>query len=425
MNYFEAVAFLESKEKFGINLGLPRVGKLLGYLGDPQKKFKSIVIAGTNGKGSVSAMLSSVLNSAGYRVGMYTSPHFLSYTERVRVNEKDTSEQAFSSAVCTVKNVLEKHGRSLNGLTVFEILTAVAFVIFAKEKIDVAILEVGLGGRLDATNVVSPLLSVITNIDYDHTDILGKRIQGIAREKAGIIKRGVPVITAAEGDALKVICKIAKKLGSKVTVVGTGDIVKCAASLDGEAVSVRSIGGKDMSLYTPLIGAHQALNLALAVRIAEALKGMGFNISIVHLKVGLRRVRWTGRFEIVSKKPLIIVDGAHNPAGAMALRRTIEELKLERPITLILGVQSNKDIRSIARTLFGAVDRVIVTRSSHPNAAKVEVVSKECDKHSKRVFVEKNVEGSIALALDLGPDQTILIAGSLFTIADAMKVLRR
>jgi len=415
MNYKGAVRSIEAREKFGINLGLSRIKALLSLLSDPQDCFKSVLIAGTNGKGSTAAMLSAVLTDAGYRTGLYTSPHLLSYTERIRLNEKDISPSEFASAVSAVEKVLKKHKKTIKDPTVFEILTAAAFLVFAEKKVDIAILEVGLGGRLDATNTVNPLVSVITNVGLDHTDVLGKSIAKIAKEKAGIIKKGIPVVTAAEGAALKVITDVTRTIGTTLAVPAA-----CLPARQGRQVVVRDFR---TDLTSPLLGRHQKKNLAVALEVLSVLRKKGFALSENDIKRGLKKTRWRGRFEIASKDPLIILDGAHNPAGAKALRETLERADISRPATLILGILSTKDVPSIVRELVPFFDRVIATKSSHLKAASAGDVAREAKKFIPDVFCAENVKKALSLAGASGKSRTAVVTGSLFTVADALRAL--
>lgn len=304
--------YLDSLEKFGINLGLNRIEHLLKKMGDPQLKFRSLHVAGTNGKGSTCAVMSSILKEAGYRVGLYTSPHLFDYTERIKVNGRDISHRSFLDGIKKVKRAAE---RMKEPPTVFEVLTAVAFWCFAQQKVDYAVVEVGMGGRLDATNVITPLVSVITNIDYEHTEVLGKSLAKIAREKAGIIKTGVPVVTAeSKSEPLQVMKRIAQREGSLLI----------------------AINRKQPAMSSNLIGTHQRVNAACAV---TALRVAGIKVSRKNIQDGLRKVLWPGRFQIIAEKPLIIVDGAHNPAGIKTLEVTICERFPGAKFTIIFGCQ--------------------------------------------------------------------------------------
>lgn len=348
---------LSKFEKFGINLGLDRIEYLLDKLGNPHKKFKSIHVAGTNGKGSVCAMLSSILKESGLKVAMYTSPHLFKYNERIKINGKDISdkdlEKYFKKVTAILKHPTLQCGVLVPGEhpTIFEILTAMAFKYFADKKVDIAVVEVGMGGRFDATNVLIPEVSVITTIDFDHTEYLGKTLKKIAFEKAGIIKPGVPVVVGKiKKEALDVIKKVAKKNGSDLYSV-TDRTMSCPYD------------------PMPLIGPHQKQNAAVAVKVMDILcRGRILSCPSSVIKKGLRKTRWPGRFQVISKKPLIIVDGAHNPAGIRALKVTIAEQKIKTPLNLIFGVQRSKDVDAMVKEISPIAKNVIVTQSSHPGA---------------------------------------------------------
>jgi dihydrofolate synthase/folylpolyglutamate synthase len=373
-------------ETKNINLGLERMTKVLARLGDPHLKFKSIHVAGTNGKGSVCAMLEAILREAGYKVGLYTSPHLFKPNERVKIQGDDISDWRLERGIEKVK----KAGEGLD-LTTFEILTCVAFDYFADHKVDVAVVEVGLGGRLDATNVITPLVSVITNIDYDHTEYLGNTLREIATEKAGIIKPGVPVVTAEDKpEALEVIQKACQSKEAGCWVVGKEARIEARSQL---------------------LGPHQRRNEALAVKVAELLK-----IDRETIKRGIAKAFWPGRFQIISSEPVMIVDGAHNVAGAQALKETIEELKIQVPLTLVLGIQGYKNIRGIVEVLAPLSDNLIVTRSSHPQAARPDEIAAKIDRG--RVMILYSVKEAVEVARGLG--RPVLVTGSLFLVADVL-----
>ena len=373
--------YLQSLEKFGINLGLNRIICLLNKLDNPHQKFQSIHIAGTNGKGSTAATIASILTESGYKVGLYTSPHLFDYRERIKFKGKNISRKEFKEGLSRVQ-------KSAKGLeespTIFEVLTAVAFWYFAKKKVDYAVVEVGMGGRLDATNIISPLVSVITNIDYEHTEVLGKTLSKIAREKAAIIKPGVSVVTAEnKAEPLKVIEKTCRANNSKLLVIE---------------------GQKPRQTNT-------ACSLS-ALLLAE------IKVSKSAIKRGLKKVSWPGRFQILSKNPLVIVDGAHNPAGAKALRVTIEELYPGKKFALIFGMQATKNHLKTLNELLPVIRSVIITCSSHKQA---------CDPTCMYSKFKKKIPRQIALsvkdALNNWDRKTpLLITGSLFLIADALQL---
>ncbi len=402
MNYKQSIQYLESFEKFGINLGLSRIQFMLSSLGNPERSFKTIHIAGTNGKGSVAAMLSAILSTK-YTVGTYTSPHLHLYTERIRINEKDISKEEFASLLFKLKGVVDECKNVVGQPTIFEILTAMAFLKFMEEGVELSVIEVGLGGRLDATNVVKPLLSIITNIDYDHKEILGRSLSRIAFEKAGIIKEGTPILTAeSKEDALKTIKKVAKEKNAPLHIVSNPESI---------------IAG----FKQPLFGDHQKINLALSLKAIEVLRNFGYRISKENIREGLKKVRWPGRFEMIKRKPLIILDGAHNEGGARALKRALVSFGIRRPFTLIIGIQRYKDIKGILRELAELPDLIILTKSSHREAADPELIAKIAKKLNIKPIVMPRLEK--ALSLGEAKSQMVVVTGSLFTVAGARNCL--
>ena len=391
MKYGQAVRYLESFQRSGIRLGLERITSLLARLGDPQNSFRSIHIAGTNGKGSVAAMLSSILYRSGYRVGLYTSPHLVDYTERIRINEKDISRAKFAAAVAKVKNVIDK--LSEMRLTEFEVLTAVGFLLLSQEKVDIAVIEVGLGGRLDATNVITPILSVITNIDYDHMDVLGGSIINIAKEKAGIIKPGVTVVTG-ETKVWRILYNICKKNGSKF---------------------VRS--NKVKVKPAPMLGSHQLENTRTTLASVEVLRELGIKIDRKQIDRGLSGTYWPGRLQIVSKKPLIILDGAHNPAGARALKGFLSNY--HKRSTFIIGMQANKDIKSFINIIKPLAKDFIVVRSSNPGAAPNKIIADRIRSAGGKALIAKDLKHALLMAKR--DNDPICVTGSLYLVGDALK----
>ena len=384
--------YLDSLQKFGMNLGLERITYLLEKLGNPHLKFKSIHVAGTNGKGSTCAMIASILKEAGYKVGLYTSPHLFDYTERIKVNGKDISRKEFRRGLAVVGKIAKEPRLSVSGSgipTIFEVLTAVAFWYFAKRKVDYVVAEVGLGGRLDATNVLAPQVSVITNIDLEHTEILGKTLAKIAGEKAAIIKPGVPVVTAeTKKEALNVLIGAAKKNQSVLVQVENGK-----SRIDNRK-------SKTVNRNIPLIGIHQQLNAACAI---AAVRLSGAKVTKRQLRKGLQQAKWPARFQIVSKKPLVIVDGAHNPAGARVLTATLKKLYPKTKFTVIYGCQKTKDFKGCLKHLKPVIARLIKTRSSHPEASEGISLKQAFERWDKK--------------------EPLLITGSLFLVADALRFL--
>ena len=391
MKYDQAIRYLESFKKFGIRLGLDRVESLLSLLGNPEKSFRSIHIAGTNGKGSVAAMMSSILAQAGYKVGLYTSPHLVDYTERIRINKKNISKQKFANAVQKVKNTI-KRLPSLS-LTEFEVLTAASFILFAQENIDIAVVEVGLGGRLDATNVITPILSIITNIDYDHMDVLGRSLKKIAKEKAGIIKPGIPLVTG-EKRMLYVFKEICRELGSRLYTTN--------------GLKINS---------SPLAGKHQIENTKVAIAGIKALNSMGFKVSGKDIDKGLKRTRWPGRMQIISKTPFILCDGAHNPSGAKVLSENMKGYK--KKFSVIIGMQANKDISGFIKQLKCVANRFIVVRSTNPGAAPVHLIANEIKYLKGKAIIARRPFDALEMAKRY--NDPICMTGSLYLLGDAFR----
>ncbi|MFH1710046.1 MAG: folylpolyglutamate synthase/dihydrofolate synthase family protein [bacterium] len=391
MKYRQAIEYLESFQAMGIRLGLERITALLICLGVPQNDFRSIHIAGTNGKGSVAAMLSSVLNRARYKVGLYISPHLIDYTERIRINERDVSRAKFAAAVAKVKGAIDELPEM--NLTEFEVLTAVAFLLLSQEKVDFAVIETGLGGRLDATNIITPILSIITNIDHDHTDVLGSSIKKIAKEKAGIIKSGVPLVTG-ESKMRRFLYSICREKSSKF-------------------ISSR----REKVKYVPFFGSHQVENSKIVIASVKVLRVLGVKISGAQLNSGLRRAFWPGRLQIVGKDPLTILDGAHNPSGARALFKYLSTL--DKKITFIIGMQRNKDVKGFVEILAPIADRFIVVRSGNPNALSKAILAKKIDIVGGHSVIAGNLKSAVSMAKRTG--NPVCVAGSLYLVGDALK----
>lgn len=403
MDYQESVDYLESFWKFGIKLGLERITRLLSLLDDPHKKFKAVHVAGTNGKGSVCAMTESILRSAGYRTGMYTSPHLLEYTERIKIDGRDISKEKFAALVDEVRKAVDEKYGGLEKPTEFELLTAAAFRCFAGEKVDIAVIEAGLGGRLDSTNVIDPLVSVITNVSRDHMQVLGDDVKSIAAEKAGIIKNGIPVITAAEGEALDVILSACRGSGSAVDVISE----KVSAEIDDGRISLK--------------GKFQKQNAAVAVAAVRRLRDSGFDTEECHVSEGLKNARWPGRFQVMKDAPLIIFDGAHNTAGAAALAAEIKGMSGRGRLFLVIGILKDKEYGEIIRALAGDADIVLAARIGNPRSCDPVSIAEEARKYCKDVRKYESVADAFKAAeAEAAGKDVILAAGSLFTVAEAL-----
>jgi dihydrofolate synthase/folylpolyglutamate synthase len=403
MTYRDAIDFLFSLQMFGTTFGLEAVQRLAERAGSPQKELRFIHVAGTNGKGSTCAMLDSIYRAAGWRVGLYTSPHLVSFRERIQVNRELIPEKDVAQLVFEAKQWLGDYSRESHP-TFFEVVTVMALRYFAEQKCDVVIWETGLGGRLDATNIVTPLASVITNVQFDHEKWLGDTLEKIAAEKAGIIKPGVPVITAAEApEALKVIRETAARLNAPLHVIGE------------QSSTTRS--------FLPgLRGAHQRINAALAVRTVEVVRSaLPFNNSAIER--GLASVPWPGRFQVLERGPqTLVLDGAHNPAGAGALAETLRAEFANRPLTLVLGVLEDKNWETVCRTLAPLGARIIVTPVSSRRTANPEMLVKACREAQPRGAI--SAVSSLTEALNLTRrDEIVVITGSLYLVGEAMELL--
>ena len=411
------------------NYDLRRVDELLARIGNPQLKARSVHIAGTNGKGSVAAMVASALSASDYTTGLYTSPHLNSLNERIRVNSELISDEELIALVERLKPEVEAVNQkaTYGRLTTFEFLTALAFAHFEQEGAEFQVLEVGLGGRLDATNVINPEVCIITSISPDHTDVLGNTLAEIAVEKAGIIKPSSIVVTSPQPDEVaEVIEKTCRCLGAQLITVGS-DVTwqGLGFGLDRQLLRVEGRRG-DYELSIPLLGQHQLDNAATAVAALEVLADKGFNISKESITNALARVSWPGRLQILSRHPLVVVDGAHNIDSARGLKQSIEQyFDFDRAI-LVIGASCDKDIAGIVSELFSLFDKVIVTRSRHPRAMALAPLVAEFAKHGVEAQVVEDVPSALSRALALAGGKDLLcVTGSLFVVAEAIEQTAR
>ena len=433
MNYQQAIDYLSSYtdyEKIPMPhdpalYDLRRVDELLAQLGNPHLKARSVHITGTNGKGSVAAMVASVLSASGYTTGLYTSPHLHTWRERIRVDGELISEEEFVSLVEGIKPEVEavNHRATYGRLTTFELLTALAFAYFKLKEADFQVLEVGMGGRFDATSVITPEVCIITSISFDHTDVLGSSLSEITAEKAAIIKPGSIVVTSPQLDEVeRVIEETCLSCGVELVRVGS-DVTWQGLDFDLKRQLFRvkgRLGSYELSI--PLLGQHQLDNAATAVAALEVLAEKGYNISKDSITSGLARVSWAGRFQILSHHPSLVVDGAHNPDAARRLRESLEQyLDFDRAI-LVIGISDDKDIAGIASELVSLFDKVIVTRSYHPRAGAPEPVAAEFRRRGVDVQAVGTVSEALSLALaQAGAKDLICVAGSLFVVAEAIE----
>lgn len=388
MNFVESIDYVESLDIFGVRLGLERIIALAEKLGNPQNEFASVHVTGTNGKGSTCAMLAEIFQQAGYKVGLFTSPHLESYCERMKINGENISENEFAEIITQIKNLNVE-------ASLFETLTAAAFAWFAKENINVAVVEVGLGGTLDSTNIILPKVSVITNVALDHMKVLGD-LKSIARNKAGIIKKNIPVVTGATGEPLEIIREVAKKNNSPIYEVTEPTKVKIN-----------------------LLGEYQKFNAAIAIQTAKVL-----GISEEKILQGLEKVTWAGRFEIFDTEfGKIIIDGAHNPHGIKAFRESLDKYFPEGRRNFVFGALADKNIEEMIKILFREEDFVIVTEPNSPRAETTENLCKKLENIGIKNFGEKNNLRAVDKLKKC--DGLKIIVGSLYLIGEIRKIFAK
>ncbi|MGE5311443.1 MAG: bifunctional folylpolyglutamate synthase/dihydrofolate synthase, partial [Nitrospirota bacterium] len=417
-SFQEALTYLYDLQKYGIKFGLSSTAQLLQRLGNPHLHLKTVHIAGTNGKGSTSAMISSILVRAGYRVGLYTSPHLVHFNERYRINDQDVGDAELLQSFRRVRAVVDDREPP----TFFEMTTAMAFTLFAEEHVDWAVLEVGMGGRLDATNVILPQVTVITNISLEHQEFLGPTIATIAREKAGIIKKKVPLVTAVtQPAALAVIKACCVREEAPWYRVGRHLRVR---SQGAQRFSYQGLHWHLRGLHTPLSGRHQLLNAASALGALELLAGRGnCRLSPDQISEGLIGTRWPGRLEWLSHRPPIVLDGAHNLAGAMVLKRALQEEFTYDRLILVLGIMADKDIRGMVAALAPLAEHVILTRPRYERAAAPEVLLEAGGSFRHRMEVTERAEGALARARELArPSDLVVVTGSLYFIGEVKEI---
>ena len=423
MNYTETLAYLDSLGKFGINLGMERIEDLLKELNNPEQKVRTIHVTGTNGKGSVTSMITNILLVSGLKVGKFTSPHLVRYNERIEVDGEEISDEDFALVVTAVRRAVESvMAKGTDQPTQFEVLTAAAFLHFALQKLDYAVIEVGLGGLWDSTNVITPVVSVITNVSLDHTDRCGKTVEEIAMQKAGIIKDGVPVVTAAEGEALGPIQAMALFKQAPLYIYGkafTGQEV--ASSMEGQTFTL-SAGDYHSNYDVKLPGAHQILNTAVAVVAAKLASKQDSRINELALHQGVALTKWPGRLERISQKPDVILDGAHNPAGAAVLRAALDKYYSGKKICFIFGMMGDKDISQVITTLFRKEDTIYTVRADEgARAAEPEALAEQIGSQAQAMH-DLAAAYKTALA-EVGEDGLVCVCGSLYLVGTFKKML--
>ncbi len=425
MTYRDTIEYLFGLRMFGQKLGLDTMRRLLHLMGDPQRDLRFIHIAGTNGKGSVAAMSHAILPRAGFRAGLYTSPHLVSFCERCQINGRPITQEDVVRLVQVLRPHIETVAREASHRhpTFFEVVTAMALLYFHEQQVEIVAWETGLGGRLDATNVVTPLVSVITNIALEHTQYLGTTIGAIAGEKAGIIKTGIPVVTAAtNAEALAVIRSRCRELGCSITCIGSDVVARqIGAGLGTQSVVLTGCRHDYGELTMPLMGRHQVVNAATAV---AALEATGLDIQPHHVRDGLQSTRWPGRFQRVNAEPPVILDGAHNPAAAEELSAAIRGQFDGQRVALILGVLRDKDFPSVCQRLAPLAARIDCVSVNNDRTCDPQDLARCCRLFHPSIPVESH--GELKQAYETArrhrPD-VIVITGSLFLVGDALNNL--
>lgn len=431
-SYSEAIDYLYSFINWEIErhvrnapetMTLERPRRVLAAFGNPHERYPVIHITGTKGKGSVGAMCASALTASGLRAGMYSSPHLQDFRERFRIDNEMIEPDDFTALVNQMRPVIE----TVPDITWFEITTALAFLYFAQQNVDIAVIEVGLGGRLDATNVVTPVVSVITSLSYDHTHLLGDSLTSIAREKGGIIKPGVPVVSAPQvPEALGVLEEIAAGRYAPLTLVGRDWLyVHDAITVDGTEFRAAPAGEPLEPYCTALTGEHQALNAAVALAALDHAREAGVPVHQAGIRAGFERVDWPGRLEVIHRSPLLVLDAAHNAASALRLRAALEELFPQRPLALIFGVSADKDVDGIFDALLPLVDYLIAAQAVHPRALAPDEIAAIARRQAFTGPIEQipQAEAALRRASELvGPDGLICTTGSLFLVGEMRTV---
>ena len=401
------------------NADLSRMVALMDKLGNPQNAFPSIHVAGSKGKGSVSAFCASALGFQGYKVGLYTSPHLQDFEERIQINQHNIPRGDFIRIVDDLKPMIH----SIPGLNTFEIATALAFMYFREEQVDIAVIEVGLGGRLDATNVITPLVSVITALFLEHTKILGDTLTKIAFEKGGIIKNETPIILSPQREeALATIQEIVQEKSAPFTLVGRDFTYSCrSTSLENQQLSIlNKISGVNVDLEIGLLGQHQLENATTAYATLQILRGQGVEISETAIRSGFANVNWPARFEILNLDPPVVVDSAHNPDSARRIRETLEEYFPGKPVVIVFGVSDDKDISGIISALIPGAIEIICSQSTHPRAMDANKLKDKIAIDDILVKVILPIGKALDEAIEAAQNGAVVIViGSIFVAATA------
>ena len=421
MNTLSSIDFLNSLSDFGIKLGLDKTIYYLEKLKNPHCKFPSILVAGTNGKGSVCKTLSKILQISGYKVGLYTSPHLVDVRERIKINEKEIEEAEFIEKIEQLRKIIEKQPYHLYP-TYFEALTIIAFLYFYESKIDILVCEVGMGGRFDATNVLPSFIEIITKIGLDHTEFLGKTYREIANEKAGIIKEKTIVLSAKQKkDAMTVIKKKVKDKKSKLLTYGK-EFEGKLNSFSSDGKMIFDFKGREnlKNLETDLIGTHQVENLSIAIEASLILKEKGYRIKEENIRKALKNINWKARFQILQKNPYIILDGAHNVDGVKNLMKNLKMVFPDKKFNFLVGILKDKDYKNMVKILQKYTDHIIFTKPTSERALEPEIL-KGLVNNRKKVEIIENPQKAYEFIKK--SDENWLIFGSLYLAGDILKII--
>lgn len=428
MKYEEAMKYITEVGNFGSNYGLERTYKLLEHLGNPERDLKLIHIAGTNGKGSTTSMITEILMGEGYKVGMYTSPFIEEFEERIQINRNNIPKESLAILMDEIKVAVDKVIEAgYNHPTEFEIITVLMLLYFKKENIDFGVIEVGLGGTLDSTNVIKPIIQVITSISFDHTNLLGNTLEKIAREKAGIIKKGIPtVIYPQQEEVLKVIKNKCFEMDSELYIANNENLkFKNIVNLDKPYQLLKY--NNQIDILLPLLGEHQIINLSVAMQTIEVLNNKNIiDISIANIVKSIKNVSWKGRLEVLSNNPYVVIDGAHNIQGIKTLSRNIKKYFKYENLYLILGILADKDVEEMIKIITPMAKKVYSVTPNSIRGELAESLKDEVSKFNKNCKAFDKYEEAYLEALnDASEKDLILASGSLYMIGDMRKIIRK
>ena len=428
MKYEEAMKYITEVGNFGSNYGLERTYKLLEHLGNPERDLKLIHIAGTNGKGSTTSMITEILMGEGYKVGMYTSPFIEEFEERIQINRNNIPKESLAILMDEIKVAVDKVIEAgYNHPTEFEIITVLMLLYFKKENIDFGVIEVGLGGTLDSTIVIKPIIQVITSISFDHTNLLGNTLEKIAREKAGIIKRGIPtVIYPQQEEVLKVIKNKCFEMDSELYIANNENLkFKNIVNLDKPYQLLKY--NNEIDILLPLLGEHQIINLSVAMQAIEVLNSKNIiDISIANIVKSIKNVSWKGRLEVLSNNPYVVIDGAHNIQGIKTLSRNIKKYFKYENLYLILGILADKDVEEMIKIITPMAKKVYSVTPNSIRGELAESLKDEVSKFNKNCKAFDKYEEAYLEALnDASEKDLILASGSLYMIGDMRKIIRK